>query len=246
MRIKAIMSYKGTNYFGFQIQPSEKEKTIQGEIQKVLSKIFSCEIKIYASGRTDRGVHAINQCFHFDVDKQIDLAKLKHSLNSLLPQDMHIKSLEQVDDKFHARFNVTSKTYRYIINMGEYDPLNNDLVYNLNSELDLDLMLEAKKLFIGEHSFHNFCTNDEDFIRKIESIEFKKNGDLLIIDLTANGFRRYMVRMIVGTLIEVGLNKLSLEKVKYYLSSNMDRVSYKAISSGLYLYQISYGGNKND
>ena len=133
MRLKAIVSYKGTNYFGFQIQPKENEISIQGEIQKVLARILSQDIKIYASGRTDRGVHALNQCFHFDLEKDsIDVYRLKHSMNCLLNDDIYIKSLEIVDSSFHARFSVVDKTYRYVINIGEYDPLNNELLFNLN------------------------------------------------------------------------------------------------------------------
>lgn len=242
MRLKCWLSYKGSNYFGYQIQKNDDEKSIQKEIQDVLKKIFSVDIKIVSSGRTDKGVHAINQCFHFDVDKEdIDVDKLKHSLNCLTSEDIYIKSLEIVDENFHARFNVKNKTYRYIINVGEYNPLVNDLVYNLNQKLDIEKMKEASKLFLGEHSFHNFCTNEEDFVRKIYSIDFNIENDYLIIDLCGNGFRRYMVRMIVATLIQVGLGKLLIDEIKKLLTIEcLTRVSYKAPSCGLYLYNIVY------
>lgn len=248
MRIKAIASYKGTRFFGYQIQANENEISVQEEIQKVLSKIFSSPIKIVSSGRTDRGVHALNQCFHFDVEKEeLDLGKLKHSLDCLLPSDIYIKSLEEVDDSFHARFSVVNKTYRYIINVGEYDPLIDDLVYNFNKKLDLDKIKEGARKFIGEHSFHNFCSNDEDFVRIIHFLEIKEEGNNVIIDINGNGFRRYMVRMIVGTLIAIGTNKLDISKLDHFLDINVnDRVSYKAPSQGLYLLDIDYGGKEND
>ena len=248
MRIKAIVSYKGTRFFGYQIQANENEISVQEEIQKVLSKIFSTSIKIVSSGRTDRGVHAINQCFHFDFDRaSFDLGKLKHSLDCLLPSDIYIKSLEEVDESFHARFSVVDKTYRYIINVGEYNPLIDDLVYNFNRKLDLDKMKEGAKKFIGEHSFHNFCSNDEDFVRNIHFLEIKEEGNNVIIDINGNGFRRYMVRMIVGTLIAVGSDKLDPFKIDELLDTKVnDRVSYKAPSQGLYLFDINYGGKEND
>ena len=243
MRIKMIISYYGKDFYGYQIQTKTNERSIQDEIQKALSKIFSSDIKIYSSGRTDRGVHALNQCVHFDVDKlNLDLNRLKYSLNCLLNEDIYIKSIEEVDSFFHARFSVIDKTYLYKINIAEFDVFLNHLVFNLNRELDLQLMNEASKLFIGEHSFHNFCTNDEDFVRIINSIEILKENNIVSIFVNGNGFRRYMVRMIVGTLIEVGLKHISLEKVKYYLSEVDDRVSFKAPSQGLYLFSINYGG----
>lgn len=247
MRIKAIISYNGTYFYGYQIQTKTNERSVQDEIQKVLSQIFSSDIKIVSSGRTDRGVHAKNQCIHFDVDKEeIDLYKLKHSLNCLLSDDIYVKTLEKVDENFHARFSVIDKTYQYIINVGEFDVFNHSLLFNLNRELDVEKMKEASLYFVGEHSFHNFCANDEDFIRKINYLKIEQNNNHISISINGNGFRRYMVRMIVGTLIEVGLNHLSLEKIKYYMSEEFNRVSYKAPSSGLYLLDINYGGEHHD
>ena len=247
MRIKMSVSYHGKDFYGYQIQAKTNERSVQDEIQKVLSRIFSSEIKIYSSGRTDRGVHALNQCIHFDVEKEnVDLTKLKYTLNCLLNEDIFVKSIDEVSSSFHARFSVIDKTYLYKINVGDFDVFNNDLVFNLNKELDIDLMNLASSLFVGEHSFHNFCTNDEDFVRIINSVKITKENDIINIFVNGNGFRRYMVRMIVGTLIEVGLKHIPLEKVKYYLSDVNSRVSYKAPSQGLYLYSINYGGDNHD
>lgn len=241
MRLKGIVSYNGSSFFGYQIQKNEEERSIQDEIQKIFSRLFNQEIKIVSSGRTDRGVHALNQCFHFDVDKEeIDLSKIKYAFNRLVDKNIYLKSLEEVSSDFHARFSVKNKTYRYIINLGEFNPFVDNLIYNFNKELDIALMEECSKEFIGEKNFQNFCCNDEDFVRTINSIYLTKKQDYLLIDINGNGFRRYMVRMIVGTLIEVGLHRLTINEVKTLFDGNFSRVSFKAPSSGLYLLDINY------
>lgn len=248
MRIKGVVSYKGTRYYGYQVQPHDYEISIQEEIEKALSVIFNTQIRITSAGRTDKGVHALAQTFHFDIDKDVDVSKVRYSLNRLLPSDIFIKSLEVVSEDFHARFSVISKTYRYKINIGEYDPLIDDLVYSFRyPALDVDKMKEASKIFLGEHNFMNYCSNDEDFVRTIESINFTQEGNILSIDLKGNGFRRYMVRMIVGTLLEIGQNRFSIEDAKSLLDTDkFDRVRFKAPAQGLYLYDIEYGGKKDD
>jgi len=131
MRVKAIISYDGTSYYGYQVQTKTKEITIQGEIQKVLKQIFSKEIIVHSSGRTDRGVHAIGQVIHFDLeDDGIDLGKLRWSINGLLPNDIHFNSLEKVSDDFHARYSASSKEYRYIVNRGEPNPIMDRICYS--------------------------------------------------------------------------------------------------------------------
>lgn len=246
MRIKSFVCYRGTRYLGFQIQAPSEEKSIQGEIQRVLSQIFFREIKIVGSGRTDKGVHALKQCFHFDVAKEVDLVKLKRSANCLLPSDIHILSFERVPDDFHARFDVKDKTYRYIVNTGEYDPIEDELLYNYNRPLDVGKIAEAGNLLIGEHSFHNFCCNDDDFVRTVYAFRVWKEKEKVIMELNGNGFRRYMVRMIVGTLIEVGSGRMGADRFGEYLSETKSRVSYKAPASGLYLADIRYGGENDD
>lgn len=245
MRIKAIISYNGSNYYGFQTQNNKEMNSIQDEIEKVLSTIFNCPISIAASGRTDRGVHALNQVIHFNVEnKEIDLYKLKYSINCMLPRDIYFKEMEVVDKKFHSRFCVKTKTYRYIINTGERNVLLDRLVYNLSRKLDVIKIKEAMNLFVGEHSFLNFCTNTEgDFVRNIYSFTLEEKGDYLIFDISGNGFRRYMVRMIIGTLIEIGLGNIDFSFIKDVLDGGKyNRVRYKAPSEGLYLKDVEYGG----
>ena len=138
MRYFMTFSYDGSAFSGYQKQI--KERTIQGEIEKALTKINGdISVSIHASGRTDAGVHAYNQKAHFDLDKEMDLSKLKYSLNSLLPDDIYIRGITIVADDFHARFDALEKTYHYVINMGEYLPVSNDYIYNYGYKLILFL-----------------------------------------------------------------------------------------------------------
>lgn len=241
MRYLAIVQYDGTSFMGWQIQSNVR--TIQEEIEKVLSKVLNTPTKIFGSGRTDARVHSIGQTFHFDSKKIDDLGKFTYSINSLLPEDIHIVSIKKVADDFHARFSAKDKTYLYILNTGRYDVFNRNYTNQYLRELDIKAIKEASKLFLGEHNFKNFTSKEEDkdnYIRTINSFDVVVNGDVISFYINGNGFMRYMVRMIIGTLIEVGLGKLSLEEVKEYLSDKDNQVPYKASPEGLFLYKVNY------
>ncbi len=242
MRIKMTFCYDGSDFYGYQIQAHEFERSIQDEIEKTLSKILNEPIKVVASGRTDRGVHAIKQIAHFDVSKlNVTLDRLAYSCNCLLNDDIRVIDFEFVDETFHARFSVKKKHYRYIVSLKKNDPFMRKYTYQVNQPLDLEKMQKAANYFIGEHSFHNFCTNDEDFIRTIYDFSIKNEKELIYFDLIGNGFRRYMVRMIIGTLIEIGLNRFDLNQIPKLLEpSYLKRISFKAPPQGLYLYDIIY------
>lgn len=242
MRYLITFSYDGTNYNGYQKQLNKN--TIQDKIESALNKITSNKIIIHASGRTDSKVHALNQKAHFDLDKEYDLSKLKKSINSLIPEDIHISKIEVVDNDFHARFNVKEKEYIYKLNIGEYNPLDRNYVYQYNKELDLDKMIEASKHLLGEHNFKSFTKTDdskEDYIRNIYKINIIKKDNIITFDFIGNGFLRYMIRNIVGTLIEVGDNKIDPIKVKEILDSqNRKNAGKTAHPEGLYLYNVKY------
>ena len=245
MRYLAKVSYRGTAFCGWQKQTVSKLPSIEESIEKVLSRILSNNIKIYGSGRTDAGVHALGQTFHFDSPKELDVNRTAHSLNELLPEDIRILSLEKVSDDFHARFNAKSKTYLYKIrNCKVSDPFSSDLEYTLGQKFDVTKMVEASKLFIGEHNFQNFTSkeqDDEKFTRNIGEIDIKTKGNNIEILITGNGFMRYMVRMIVGNLIQVGLGKLTSEDIKKALEDKERKPSsYKAPGYGLYLVEVKY------
>lgn len=245
MRYLATVQYKGTAYCGWQKQTVSKLPSIQEEIEKILSKILNEDIKIYGSGRTDAGVHAFGQTFHFDTGKHIDFYKFSHGFNELIPNDIVLVDLKEVDENFHARFSAKGKTYLYKIeNKNYFDPFNENLAYQLKTKLDLEAMEEASKVFIGEHNFQNFTSKEEDdnnFVRNISKIAISEDEKFINIELTGNGFMRYMVRMIVGNLIQVGLGKLTKEEIEKNLNSNIRKPSsFKAPSEGLYLKEVLY------
>lgn len=242
MRYLMTFSYDGSNFYGYQVQ--NNKRTVQGEIEKELSRINgNKKVKIVGSGRTDRGVHAIGQRAHFDF-KEMDPLKLKSSLNKLLPEDIYIKNIEVVNDDFHARFDVIKKEYIYIINIGEYNPIKYNYEFQLNKELNIIKMQKAAKYLIGEHNFKSFTKNDEekeDFVRTIFDIEFIDDNNVLIIKFIGSGFLRYMVRNIVGLLVEVGLENVSPEITKDILESHDRTKAFKTFSpNGLYLNKVYY------
>lgn len=246
MRYFMTFSYDGSKYKGYQKQP--KMKTIQGEIEKALKKINSNqEISIHASGRTDAGVHAYNQKAHFDMDKDIDLWKIKGSLNSLLPEDIYIKKVEHVSDEFHARFSVTGKEYLYKINMGEYNPIEKDYVYQYNESLKVAEMERALHYIEGTHNFKSFTKTDEEkdtyerTIIKTSIVRDKKDIDKITISIVGNGFMRYMVRNIVGVLIEIGEGKRRSEDIlKILKAESRIEAGKTAPANGLYLNDVFY------
>lgn len=245
MRYLAITSYRGTNYCGWQKQTISKLPSIEESIEKVISRLVNKDTKIYGSGRTDAGVHAHGQIFHFDVEKELDIHKFLHSMNKLLPEDIRVTKLEKVADDFHARFCALQKSYIYKIRNSKInDPFSADLEYTLGQPLDVEKMVEAAKVFEGTHNFQNFTSKEEDdnnFVRTIYEIKITKENEHIVIIMTGNGFMRYMVRMIVGNLIQIGLGKLSVAEIKKNLEdSNRKPSSHKAPAYGLYLEEVCY------
>lgn len=246
MRYFITFSYDGTNFKGYQKQPNER--TIQNELEDVLTKINgNNEVFVSATGRTDAGVHALNQKAHFDMINEIDCEKFKDSLNKMLPDDIYIKNVETVSDDFHARFNVQSKEYIYRINLGEYNPLEKNYVYQYNKRLDVTEMERALKYLEGKHNFKSFTKADaekEDYVRTILHASIERNfkyGNELIISLIGTGFLRYMVRNIVGLLIEIGEGKRKSEDIFEILKAEDRTYAGKtAPACGLYLKDVFY------
>ena len=234
-------SYKGTNYNGYQVQ--NNKKTIQGCIEQVLSKILNENIKIYASGRTDAGVHAINQYAHFDTQTTMQLDNLQKSLNCLLPKDIKVKNLKVVDDNFNARFDVKKKTYIYVMNKN-VQPLLCDLVSKLDYNIDIKLAKKSLKKLIGKHDFKGFCSSNnqtKNFIRVIYSAKLIQKNSYLIFKITGSGFLYNMVRIIVGTVIDIAREKLSLDIIDKMLKTGNRSLGGKTASEvGLFLYDVEY------
>lgn len=243
MRYLMTFSYDGSKYNGYQKQPNAS--TVQETIETALFKINSnTPVNITASGRTDSKVHAVNQKAHFDIDKDLDCWKLKHSINSILPPDIFIKNIEKVRDTFHARFDATGKQYIYKINMGEYDPILKDYIYQYNRSIDVVRMKEAIKFFEGTHDFTTFTkANDEteNYVRTINATDISVNDNILTIIFIGTGFLRYMVRNMVGTLLEIneGIYEpkdiLQLIKLKDRTTAGIT-----ANPEGLYLNDVYY------
>ena len=243
MRFLLKFSYDATNYSGFQNQPGLS--TIQKQLEDALEKVNNGQkTTICATGRTDKGVHALCQYAHTDLSIDITEAKLKRALNSNLPDDIHIISTKIVDKDFHARYNVKEKEYKYYINLGEYNPIERKYVFQYNHELNIENMSQAIKYFIGTHDYRAFVTENkekENCIRTITKATITKEKEKLIITFQGNGFLRYQVRNMVGILIRVGENNISPETVEKILESKDRTKSGKtAPAQGLYLTNIEY------
>ena len=246
MRYLITFSYDGTNFSGYQKQP--RERTVQQELEKVLKQLNdNKKVEVHASGRTDAQVHALNQKAHFDIEVKITEEKLQKGMNSLLPEDIYIKKVEKVSDDFHARFNAIGKEYIYQINMGEYNPLERNYVYQYNKKLDIFEMERAMKYLEGTHNFKSFTKTDEeknDYVRTLSQTNILRDSkDLQKITLVfiGTGFLRYMVRNIVGTLIEIGEGKRKSEDIISILEQeDRTKAGKTADPEGLYLKNVFY------
>lgn len=238
---KVKVSYDGTNYFGWAKQTNGL-KTIQNEIELTLSNIFNEKINIFASGRTDKYVHALDQCFHFKSSSNLPVNAIKRMCESKLPKDIRINTIKIVDDKFHARFSIKSKIYLYKINISKFNIFEQNYVYQYNKKINLSLIKKAMKLFIGEKDFLSFSTSEvSNTIRKIESFTVTKKQNYVYFKIRGNGFLRNMVRMIIATLINLNENKITNEDIINLINnpkkgSSIDKVP----GCGLYLYKTIY------
>jgi tRNA pseudouridine38-40 synthase len=233
------IAYDGSKFYGF--QRLNEEVTVQKTLEEALSKINKSDVVVKGAGRTDRGVHANCQCVSFNLDINIDCEGLKDALNSLVKPYIYVKEVQEVKEDFHARFSVTKKRYVYKINLGEYNPIMQDYVYQSPYELDLDLMREVSKLYLGAHDFRNFVSGERDnYDCIIYDIDFEIKNDILMITFEGKSFYRYMIRNLVGAMIEVARGKISLDYVKEMLESKEEKTTFTAPANGLYLDFIDY------
>lgn len=242
-RVLIRIEYDGSGFYGWQRQPGKR--TVQGEIEDAIEKITSSHVEVFASGRTDAGVHALAQTAHFDINVPIPISKLADVLNSLLPEDIAIKKAEYVADDFHARFSIKSKTYEYRVYIGqEKKALISRQVASVKYPLDMDKMIDASRIFIGQHDFKGYCSAQavtNDFVRTIYSLKITKKKDIISFEVEGSGFLYNMVRIIVGTLVDIGRGKLSIESAKKALESG-DR-AYAGVTmppNGLFLKATHY------
>ena len=241
--IKLIIEYDGKDFNGFQKQPNKLN--IQGEIERAIEEITGEKVNLIASGRTDAGVHALGQVANFKTDSTIPIEKIPFALNSKLKKSIRIKEAKEVNEKFHSRYTCKEKTYRYVINNSiQGTAIFRYLQYHYPEKLDEKKMDEAVKFLIGEHDFKSFKasgTSSKSSIRTIYDAEVKREGELVIIELTGNGFLYNMVRIIAGTLVDVGIGKIKPEDVKNILEAKDRLKAGKTLPpTGLYLVKVEY------
>lgn len=238
-----ILEYVGTNYCGFQRQ--KNGVTIQEILEEAILEVTGESCTTYPSGRTDAGVHAFGQVVNFFTSSNIPSSKFKIVLNQKLPSDIRVRESFEVQENFHSRKSAKSKTYIYKIYTGtQFSVFDSKRCLYCKYELDENKMNYASSLFVGTHDFSSFMASNSSVkstIRTIFNAGFKRDGDYLIFEITGNGFLYNMVRIIVGTLIEVGRGKLTKEDVLELLKGNNRRMAGKTVSpDGLYLKEVKY------
>lgn len=241
--IKLTIEYDGKKFGGWQKQPTKLN--IQGEIEQAIKEITGEDVELNASGRTDSGVHSIGQVANFKTNSNIEIEKIPFAINSKLKKSIVIKNAEEVDESFHARYSCKGKKYRYIINNSiQGTAIYRDLECHIPQKLDIKEMKKAIKYFEGEHDFRGFRasgTSSKNSVRTIFKAEIKQENERIIIELTGNGFMYNMVRIIAGTLVDVGLKKIKPEEIPDIINSKDRNKAGKTLPAhGLYLVEVYY------
>lgn len=241
--IKLIIEYDGKDFNGWQKQPNKLN--IQGTIEQAINSITGEEVQLNASGRTDAGVHALGQVANFKTNSNIPIEKMAIAINSRLKKSIVIKSAEEVDDRFHSRLSCKRKTYRYVINNSyQGTAIYRNLECYIPIKLDVEKMKEAAKYFEGEHDFKAFKasgTSSKSSVRKIYKAEVYSDSQKIFIELTGNGFLYNMVRIISGTLVDVGMGKIEPKEIPNIIKSQKRENAGKTLPAhGLYLVEVNY------
>lgn len=234
--------YKGTNYSGFQIQ--QNANSIQAEIEKVLGIFFKRVFTLTGSSRTDAGVHALQNYFHFDIDPPLDCnTDFQYNLNALLPGDIGIRKIFRVKDNAHCRFDAISREYKYFIHL-EKDPFLQDIAFYFPYRLDIDKLNEAARLIMHYEDFTSFSkrnTQVKDFLCAIHQSRWYTKDNTIIYHVVANRFLRGMVKGLVGTMLSVGRNKMTMEDFRSTIESrNPAKANFSPPSRGLFLVSVKY------
>ncbi|WP_203364228.1 tRNA pseudouridine(38-40) synthase TruA [Bacillus sp. REN10] len=244
-RIKCTISYDGALFFGYQVQPNGR--TVQEELEKVLKKMHKGrDVKVTASGRTDAGVHAVGQVIHFDTPLMLPAERWPVALNSQLPGDISVLTAEIVPESFHARFSAVGKEYRYKIYQEPFrSPFKRFYAHHCPFHLNLESMRQAATHLIGTHDFTSFCsakTEVQDKVREVKEITIQQRDHEIELTFVGNGFLYNMVRIMTGTLMDVGRGRLTPDEVKKILEAkDRGQAGKTAPAEGLYLWQVFYG-----
>lgn len=245
--IRILLQYDGSRYDGWQKQ-GNTEKTIQGKLEQVLERLCGCPVEVHGSGRTDAGVHALGQVANFHLPAgcpMTDPDEIRWYLNRYLPEDINILSAREVPARFHSRLNAVSKTYLYRIETSpKRDVFQRKYVYGLGQSPDVARMREAAEILVGAHDFRSFCSlkrMKKSTVRTLTSIEFCQKGTVLELTFTGDGFLYNMVRILTGTLLEVGLAQRTGDSVRAALEGK-DRslAGFTAPPEGLFLKEVRY------
>ena len=241
MRYFLELSYAGTNYHGWQIQPNAV--TVQETIEHALGLLLRSTIKITGAGRTDTGVHARQMFAHFDTEKAINPVDLTYKLNSFLPADIAIQKMLSVTDKAHARFDAIARSYQYFIHRYK-NPFLTETSWYLSKDLDVDLMNKAARILLNYKDFKSFSKTHTDvktYICDVRQAAWQTTDNQLVFHITADRFLRNMVRAIVGTLVDIGLHKISLDELIQIIESrDRSNAGFSVPAKGLFLTEIVY------
>lgn len=240
MRYLMKVSYDGSGFYGF--QRLNDYRTVQKVLEEALGVINKSEVLVKGASRTDKGVHAYGQMIHFDIDYDIPADRLMYAVNRILDNDIRVLDCKKVGNDFHARFNVKRKKYVYKINLGDFDCLKSRYFLQVYEKLDIDKMRECAKVFLGCHDFRNFVAGERDnYLMCVEDIKFNMSNDILEIEFLGKSFYRYMVRNMVGAMLEVGMHKKEICDVSKMLDDYMiKKQMMTAPACGLYLMDIEY------
>lgn len=241
---KIQVAYDGARYKGWQ-RLGDSDMTVQGKIEDVLTKLTIENVEVNGSGRTDAGVHAEYQIANFQLQDELPASEIKEYLYRYLPDDIVVKKVQKVEDRFHARFNSVSKTYTYRIwNHHQHDPFNRKHMLHVQEGLNLEVMEKASEYFVGKYDFSAFTTaksKKKSMVREIKSIQIQKDGNCISIAIEADGFLHKMVRKIVGTLLEVGLGRMKLNTVPELIGQkDRSKSAPVAPAHGLFLTYVKY------
>lgn len=239
--IKLILEYDGSNFCGWQYQP--KRRTVQSEVQRALKILLKEEVGLHVAGRTDAGVHALNQVANFRTLVAVEPQRLPRKLNGILPRDVVVKQAEFVPEAFHARYDAVSRQYLYVLSRHPV-AVGRGYAYFCKFPLAVEAMQAAAQHLLGEHNFRAFCasnTEDPHYLSRVEMVQWEDSGEKILVRLRANRFLRSMVRIIIGTLIEVGRGALPADEVAAILA-NQKRVQAGATAPphGLFLERVYY------
>ena len=242
MRYKAKISYDGSLYYGF--QRLNELPTIQKELEKAVSIINKKESVVKGASRTDKGVHAYEQVIHFDLDYEVPVDRLTCAINAILPRDIRVLDIKKVSEDYHARRSALGKKYVYKINFGEYNVFLDRYYLQYPYKLDIEMMKKCSKIFLGVHDFKNFTAGERDnYEAVVKEINFIRNGDFLEIEFAGKSFYRYMVRNMVGAMIDVARGKHTIKEVEELLEKpEKEGQMMTASPNGLYLVRVYYAG----